>query len=177
MTPDEPVQRVSIEFHFNQSFRHRVAEEGTLGDWVAVSIVAGDIAVLGEHNPVKGLPASTILDFLDTLQNLADGERTIITFDYGPDWLSVDPVADDIVELARCHTIRAARDPEERRDIDVARQVTNRAWEDAVLAAADQFYADVLELNPETTELDVMVELRTRREEVAEIVEERNQGG
>lgn len=170
MTGNTVSETVDIRFHYDQAYRERVIEEADPDSWIETSLRIGDDDVYGgSYRSVTGFACQTVLQLLASVEAVHSGDRSVVQFDYGPSWLSVDPIDERVVEIAACHTLQGATDPEERLDVDRVQRTTAEAWKTAVLELANDFQQTVVDIYPELDDHDVLKEIRSDIRQVERI--------
>lgn len=150
MTDSTPAETATIKFHYTRKYCQKIIEEQNPCDWIEVTIVVSDTNIYGNYSQgITGLACSIVLQLLESIGVIFSENKYIIEFEYGPDWLVVEPWDKGSVNIARCTTMAGARNPERRLDIDTAVPVTNRGWIEAVTETAQGFRETVLDLNPD----------------------------
>lgn len=167
MTASNRGSTVEIDFHYDQSYRQRVVEDAEPDSWIQTSISVDERDLYGgSYSRVTGFACGIVINLLDSLAAIQATERTIIEFENGPSWLTVDPAGEATVELAACHTYGGAKNPDERIDVDRIQLVQRDAWRNAVTDLACDFTETVTDLNPELTTHKVLVQIQDQIQNV-----------
>lgn len=154
-----------IEFHFDQKYQDWV-KQGDPQRWISVSLSIGDKDVYGgSRATVTGDACIVMLDLLESVTALRSESSSVIHFDQGPSFLSVGPENSTAVEITACHTLKGAKNPEERLDIARPYITTRELWESAVLKAAREFHETVVDMNPDLQDHEVISEIQDRIDE------------
>ncbi len=162
MTDGPPAQTATIDFQYERSYRVSV-EDGDPDSWIAVAIAIGDTYIWGGPNSgVTGFACGIVLNLLETVDAALLDERYVVEFEWGPSWMVVEPRNDASVTVSRASTLKGARNPDERLEVDTARPVTKRAWIEEVVDTAREFHGTILEMNPDLRTRGVMQQLRRK---------------
>ncbi|MFC7074589.1 hypothetical protein ACFQJ7_08730 [Halovenus rubra] len=153
---------VTIKFHFDQKYQDWV-KQGAPQRWISISLtIGGEDVYGGSRATVTGDACIVMIDLLESVTALKSDSRSVVHFDQGPSFLSVGPENTTAVEIAACHTLKEAKNPEERLGVARSYITTRELWEDAVTEMGANFYQTVTELNPELEEHDVIKEIDNR---------------
>ncbi|MFA9428152.1 hypothetical protein [Natronorubrum sp. A-ect3] len=167
MTPANDGATVTIKFHYDQRYRQRIIDDAEPDSWIQTSISIDGTDLYGEtYSRVTGFACGIVISLLESVVAAQSTERTIIEFENGPSWLTVDPIDETTVELAACHTYSGAKDPNERLDVDRVQLVQRSAWRDAVVTHAHDFIEEIIDLNPELDEHEVIAQIRSQVREI-----------
>lgn len=167
MTGTDPPTVAELNFRYSEIYRSKVLKKADPDQWIEVSAKVGDEDVYGgSQNIVTGHACWVVLKLLDSIEALHRNEQSIVEFAYGPSWLAVRSIDTATAEIAACHTLKGAKNPDKR--LDVAREyyVTKDAWRDAVLEVTTEFYDSVTEISSDLSDHDMMLEIRLKRQEV-----------
>lgn len=176
MNSEYPHETATIELHYSGKYENKVINEDEPDSWIEISISVGDTYIYGNsESGVTGFACGAIISFLDSVEAIIENRQYIVEFEYGPTWLALDPLDDDTINVAKSVTLKGAKNPRERLEVDTSRQVKKGAWIDAVLEAARRFYDIVVDLNPELKNREVMEKIRTEIEGVERLSKQRDE--
>ncbi|NGM71291.1 hypothetical protein G6M89_20195 [Natronolimnobius sp. AArcel1] len=155
--------------YYDQNYRQEVIENKSPDSWIEIAIKVDETYIYGdEGSGVTGFACGAVLNFLDSVEAVLNDEQYIVEFEFGPSWLALDPRDDASIYVGRCSTLKGARNPDERLEIDVQRPVSKQGWIDAVIDTAREFYDTIVELNPSLLDDDSMIQIQTKIMEVEE---------
>jgi hypothetical protein len=175
MTDITPAETAMIKFHYDNEYRQKVVDGQYAGDWIVVAIAVGETCIYGcQNRGVTGLSRSIVFQLLESVDAALADERYIIEFEYGPDWMVVEPWAENAVNIAKCATLMGARNPEKRLDIDISRPVTKRGWITEVIKTAQDFYDTIVDLNAEFRNYEGMIEMKNEIDRIKNSFEKYN---
>lgn len=155
MSKNSPAETASIEFQFDEEYQQNV-RAGNPDRWINVAVTVGDTDI---WDGVRGSACGIVLGLLASVETVSSGERYIIEFEWGPDWMVIEPAGEDIVTVSRASTFAGAQNPDKRLDIDSSRQIIKSEWTNAVVTAAEEFCETVFDINPDLGDQDVMMEI------------------
>jgi hypothetical protein len=174
MTDTQPSDTATIEFQYDSKYRQHVIE-GEYGDsWINVDIDIGDTEIYGPGHEATGIAGIVVIELLNSVEATIDDKRCLIEFDIGPYWLVVEPRDAESVNVVRCVTIKSARNPDERLDIERSHPITKQAWIEAVINAAQDFHDTILDLNPDLHDQEELKQIQHEIERVDELAQKHN---
>jgi hypothetical protein len=156
-----PAETATIKFHYDDEYRRKVVEEQYPGDWIEVTIAVNDTYIHGGQDwGVTGLACFIVFQLLDSVEAALADEQYIVEFEYGPDWMVVEPWNETAVNVAKCTTLMGARNPEKRLEIDTSCPVTKQAWITEVIETAQNFHDTIIDLNTEIRDNNGIIEIQ-----------------
>lgn len=174
MTDTQLSDTATIKFRYDSEYRQHVIE-GKYGDsWITVDIAIGDTEIYGPGHEATGTAGIVVLELLASVEAAVDDERCLIEFDSGPYWLVVEPRDVTSVNVVRCVTIKGARNPDERLDIERSYPITKQAWIEAVINAAQDFHDTVLDLNPDLQDQKELKQIQNEIERIDKLATKNN---
>jgi hypothetical protein len=174
MTDTQLSDTATIEFQYDNEYRQHVID-GEYGDsWINVDVTIGGTEIYGPGHEATGTAGIVVLELLNSVEAALDDERCLIEFDIGPYWLVVEPRDVESVNVVRCVTIKGARNPDERLDIERSHPITKQAWIEAVIDATQDFHDTVLDLNPDLDDQEELKGIQNEIERVDELAQKNN---
>ncbi|WP_143117677.1 hypothetical protein [Halomicrobium zhouii] len=162
MTGSSPSKSASISFHIDREYQRLVEKNQSPDTWLGTSIRVGDTFVVGdEKSGPKGSGCGVVLQLLESVRSILEGERYIVEFENGPSWVVIEPQANGSVQITRSVTWEGTTNPDKRLEIDTSRIVTAQAWIQAVRKSAQQFHEAIIDEFPELADSDEMEQVRT----------------
>ncbi|MFC7074590.1 hypothetical protein ACFQJ7_08735 [Halovenus rubra] len=158
-----------IKFRSDGSYREQLIKNEEPDSWIDIRIRVGEEYIYGGPDSyVTGFACGFVLNLLDSVSAMKTGERSIIELEYGPTWLTIDPVDQTAVRIAACRTYKGAMDSSERLEIDDDAVVSKEAWESEVLRTAREFHETVVDVNPDLQDQEVIADIRDRIDSFSE---------
>jgi hypothetical protein len=175
MTNTQLSETATIEFQYDSKYRRQVIEDQYADGWINVDVAIGDTEIYGPPgHKATGFACVIVLELLASVEAAIVDERYLIQFDSGPFWLVVEPRDVNSVNIVSCVTIKGARNPDERLDIERSHPITKQAWIREVIETAQDFHDTVIDLNPELREQDVLKQIQNEIERVDELAVKHN---
>ncbi|WP_424016745.1 hypothetical protein ACOZ4N_12715 [Halorientalis pallida] len=157
---------VQITYRHDTEYWENV-DQNNPNSWTQVSISVDSEQVYGRDNGgVTGRACTTTLELLESVEAINRGERYIVEFEFGPSWLTAEPDGEQTIKIVRCATFKAAKDPDERLNIDRAYTVPKDAWENEVVRVARDFVKEVQNRNPELADNESICAIRSKVDEI-----------
>lgn len=162
MTP--PSSAVQIEIEYAENFRQKVRDENDADPFGHLKVTVDGAYLIGTDDTYVGVWLSEDLArLLATTEAIITSSETMLTFRNGPSYLVIEP-HDDAVDLTHCLHLEGAENPEERWEMEETFTVSKRAWVVELIRVSEEYYDDVLELNPGLEEEDYLIRLREELE-------------
>jgi hypothetical protein len=171
MTNTQVSDIATIDFQYDSKYQLNVIEEQYADGWINVDVAIGDTEIYGPGHEATGTAGIVVLELLTSVEAALDDERCLIEFDIGPYWLVIEPRDVESVNVVRCVTIKGARNPDERLDIERLHPVTKQAWIEAVINATQDFHDTVLDLNPDLDDQEELKGIQNEIERADELAE------
>ncbi len=159
-------EEAEVVFHFDKDYREGVMD-GNLDSWIELSVRADDTYIYGkDKSGVTGYADNILIQLLESVEAIEKGRKYIVEFEFGPTWLSIEPKEGNKVRIVGATTLNGAKNPEERLDIDISREVSQESWKAAVRRSSGVFINEVLKLNPELRSQDFVQKVQTKRDKL-----------
>jgi len=136
-----------IEIADDDSFVEAV-REGTADPYTGIRIVSGDRYLYGSEdrwpeNWVTHLTNS----FLETIPDLADGERTVVTNHNGPSYFVFEPTSDGAIHVTHVFSKEAVDDPDRRTDSMPAATITFSSFASTIIDLGRALHERIVTIN------------------------------
>jgi|AntRauTorcE11898_2_1112593.scaffolds.fasta_scaffold29652_1 hypothetical protein len=158
----------NIHLYYNSDYEKKVAE-GSPDSWIEVAIVANGIDICGDPEKKQGLTGYACgiqFDLLDVVESISSGEKGVIEFEFGPDWVVFEPKNEDTVRVYKSTTYSGIDDAKERLEIDPSTVVSKKSIRTEAINTVCSFIEHIVDINPEIRTQETVSELREQLEEM-----------
>ncbi|MFC7079128.1 hypothetical protein [Halorussus caseinilyticus] len=150
---------VKFEITYAENFRQRVCDENDSDPFGHLKTKIDGEYLIGTDDTYVGVWLSEDLArLLAQTEAIVSGSETRVTFRNGPSYLVAEPY-DETVDLTHCLHLEGAENPEERWEMERTFTVTKQEWITELVQASEEYYRDVLKLNPDLKKDDYLLRL------------------
>lgn len=150
---------VHIEITYAENFQRKVRNKNDSDPFGYMTATVDGEYLIGTEDSHVGLWLSEDLArLLAATEEIMSGKETMFTFRNGPSYLVIEP-CNGTVGFTHCLHFEGAENPEERWEMETTFLISKQAWIAEILQVSEEYYHDVLSLNPSLEDEDYLIRL------------------
>lgn len=150
---------VNIEITYAENFQKKVRDKNDSDPFGYMTATVDSEYLIGTEDSHVGLWLSEDLArLLAETEEIMSGKETMLTFRNGPSYLVIEP-RNGTVDITHCLHLEGAENPEERWEMEKTFTVSKQAWIAEIIRISEEYYHDILSLNPNLENEDYLIRL------------------